>query len=267
MAKSKPATAEGKTSPSPWWKAWPDEMKAEPLTTAQMDHWLAGQRARRVLVIPFGGPLPGGKAGLDLDGDAFDADTDLYGGFPALMETRERLVDWHHDGDPTGVMKGAVLGRIVMDEDPSEDGLWADFWANAGEKRRTLMAQLEAKGVPLYGSSQAITSAVRKSTMAEGGRHIDVWPVIRHTITTSPQNTYATVPSIKAILTGAIEPENSLSVGAIHAAMLDMDGSAPWTPDRAGGVGNVSGNVGDLTPSQKARLEAALDALAKVVLP
>ena len=124
-------------------KVYLEPMKAEALNTSQLDLWLQGKRSRRVLVVPFSGPLPGGKAGLDLDGEYFDEDTDLVGGFPILAKTRERLVDWHHDQDPTGVMKGAILGRVVMDAAPEADGLWADFWVNAGEKRKALIATLE----------------------------------------------------------------------------------------------------------------------------
>ena len=92
------------------------------MASGQLDRWLDGKIPRRILVVPFGGPLPGGKAGLDLDGEYFDAETDLYGRYPQLRATRERFVDWHHDQDPTGVMKGAILGRIVMDADPEDDG-------------------------------------------------------------------------------------------------------------------------------------------------
>ena len=65
---------------------------------------------------------------MDLDGEWFDRDTDIYGQYPALRASRERLVDWHHttfmasrNDDPAGGrMKGAILGHIVMDEDPED---------------------------------------------------------------------------------------------------------------------------------------------------
>ena len=240
-------------------KAFHDPMKAEDLTTSQADEWLAGKRPRGILVIPFGGPLPGGKAGLDLDGEYFDEETDLYGQFPQLRRTRERLVDWHHDGDPTGVMKGAILGRIVLDENPGDDGYWAQFWANAGEKRRYLVAQLEERGVPLYGSSQAEPTTWRK---AKDG-HIEVWPLIRHTITTSPQNTYAVVPPLKALLT--TDYRDALSIDALEAAMLEPDGSNPLrtltlgSGERAGTGGSV------LSAYQEAKLRGALDELERLV--
>lgn len=206
------------------------EVKAEGLTEKELDAWLAGERSRRILVIPFGGPLPGGKAGLDLDGEYFDADTDLYGPFAGLRASRERLVDWHHDDDgvPEGMsrMKGAILGKIVLDEDPSTlttddgdfDGVLADFWANAGERRVQLIRDLQRRKVPLYGSSQAVAKAVRK----DPDGHIALWPLYRHTITTSPQNTYAVVPPLKAVLEAA-STNDDVGLAALKAALVGIE--------------------------------------------
>ena len=194
------------------------ELKAEPMTTTQLDRWLSGKISRRLLMLPFGGPIPakGRPLGVDLDGEWFDATTDLVGPYAALRSSRERVVDWHHDQDPTGRMKGALLGHVVMDDAPEDDGLWADFWANAGEKRRALIGALERGGVPLFGSSQA----VYKKARADG--HIDEWPLIRHTITTSPQNTYAVVPPLKAILAAEDLPLEAIGWAALKAAMLGL---------------------------------------------
>lgn len=215
-------------------KSW--EMKAEPLTTSQLDRWLAGKMPRRHLAIPFGGPIAKADAplGADPEGEWFDADTDLYGPFPWLRQSRERLVDWHHTTfgahggyeDPTGVMKGAILGRIILDAEPSEEeidgetyaGVWADFWANAGEKRRSLVAALERRSAPLFGSSQPVAKAVR----IDPSGHIAVWPVRFHTITTSPINPYAVLPPMKAsILDDPYLAE--LSVGALRAFLTGED--------------------------------------------
>lgn len=242
------------------YKAYRDPMKAEDLDGKQLDLWLAGKRARRVLVVPFGGPLPGGKAGLDLDGEYFDEETDLYGPFPQLRRSRERLVDWHHDQDPTGVMKGAIIGRIVLDENPEGDGYWADFWANAGEKRRTLVAALEERGVPLYGSSQAEPTTWRKAS--DG--HIDVWPLIRHTITTSPQNTFAVVPPLKALLS-ADSYRDALSIPALEAAMLEPDGSNPLRTLTSGSGERVGTGGSVLSTYQEARLRSSLDELERLL--
>lgn len=237
-------------------KTWQTEMKAEPMEAPALDRWLQGLIPRRLLMVPFGGPLPGGKAGLDLDGECFDADTDLYGPFPFLRSNRDRLVDWHHDNDPTLAMKGAILGRVVMDAAPEADGLWADFWANAGEKRRELVAMLERRGVPLFGSSQAIPSAVRK---AADGR-IEVWPVYRHTITTSPQNTLAVVPALKALLTSGL-PSEATSKAALEAAVLGMDEG----PSRSTAPVGSAPIDADLPPDVKAKLDLAIDGLAAYV--
>jgi hypothetical protein len=205
------------------------EVKAEGLTDKQLDSWLAGERSRRIVVVPFYGPLPGGKAGLDLDGEYFDADTDLYGPFPGLRSTHERMVDWHHDDDgvPADLarMKGAILGKIVLDAEPSTlhtdegdfDGVLADFWANAGERRVQLIAALQRRKVPLFGSSQAVAKAVRK----DPDGHIALWPLYRHTITTSPQNTYAVVPPLKAVLASDLSFDD-VGVAALRAALVGI---------------------------------------------
>jgi hypothetical protein len=195
------------------------ELKAEPMDTPQLDRWLSGKIPRRILVLPFGGPIPkaGAPRGVDLDGEWFDAETDLIDGHKALMDSRERVVDWHHRQDPTGLMKGAILGHVLMDATPEDEGIWADFWANAGEKRRELIARLERGGVPLYGSSEA---AYKK---ASDTGHIDVWPMIRHTITTTPQNTYAVLPPLKAFLTAPTIDE--LPAEALKALLVGLDAS------------------------------------------
>lgn len=240
----------------PSMKAWQQEMKAEPLEGSALDSWLAGKIPRRLLMVPFGGPLPGGKAGLDLDGEYFDADSDLFGPYPTLRSSRDRLVDWHHDNDPTQVMKGAILGRVTMDAAPEADGLWADFWVNAGEKRKALIASLERRGVALYGSSQAIPAAVRKA----GDGHIEVWPVIRHTITTSPQNTLAIVPALKALLTSGL-PSEATSKAALEAAVLGMDEG----PSRSAAPVGSDTIDADLTPEVKAKLDLVVSELTAYV--
>lgn len=239
-------------------KGWA-ELKAEPLDTPNLDRWLAGRISRRVLVVPFGGPLPtpANAKGMDIDGEWFDAGTDLVGPFPVLGRTRDRVVDWHHDADPTGVMKGATLGHVVMDSEPSSvtmdgsdyEGVWADFWANAGERRRSLVARLERQGATLYGSSAAVPGAARK---ASTGR-IEVWPLIRHTISTSPQNTHAIVPPVKALLDMALD---GITLGALKSLLLGMDlGTAE-------GLG--TGTAG-LTDAQARALGIALDELSAYV--
>ncbi len=184
------------------------ELKAEPMDTGRLDRWLSGKISRRILVAPFYGPADPTKfgwaddgKGRDLDGEYFHPETDFYGAYPSLRGSRDRLVDWHHttfatNKDPMGSMKGAILGHVVLDEDPESDGLWADFWANAGEKRRRLVAALEKRSVPMFSSTQPVKAGIVRG---EAGR-IDVWPIRFNTISTSPQNTYAVMPALKAAL-------------------------------------------------------------------
>jgi hypothetical protein len=267
-------------------------LKAEPMDSGHLDAWLSGRTPRRILSVPFGGPVPSpwSKAGVDVDGEWFDEATDLTGGFPALERTRDRLVDWHHDQDPTGVMKGAILGKMILDQQPSSvevDGItalgyWGDFWANAGERRRTLVAQLERQGHALYGSSEAIAGAWKKAATG----HIDVWPLIRQTVSTSPQNTFALLPALKAVLSG---PEAAdLSVGGLQALLLGIDVSDPDLRDllaqgNPAGLPSVSGDAAkagrvissanathllgsrDLTARAREALAAALDELDAVL--
>jgi hypothetical protein len=244
------------------------EMKAEPMTSGQLDRWLSGKMPRRILVLPYGGPIPrkGAPLGVDIDDEWFDDATDTVDGHAALRASRTRLVDFHHDLDPTGVMKGAILGHVDIDDDASTAevdgteylGRWGDFWANAGEKRRQLVAMLERRGVALYGSSQA---AYKKATLG----HIDTWPLIRHTITTSPQNTHAVVPSLKALLTAPTLDE--IPAEALKALLVGLDAqtadllltSSSWTGDGSGKAGRV------LSMKTITELRAAIDALEALV--
>ncbi len=252
------------------------ELKAEPMETSRLDRWLAGKISRRILVAPFYGAIPGpdGK-GRDLDGEYFHPEddlgpaTDFYGEFPSLRSTRERLVDWHHTTfmgnarkDPMGKMKGAILGHLVLDQDPETDGLWADFWANAGEQRRNLVAMLERRGAQLFGSSQPIQGAVVKGDL---GR-IDVWPIRYHTITTSPQNTAALVPALKAAFGTPMFDE--IPADAVKAFMTGLDPDASEllasSPDQAVSASDPAGETAVkagkvLATSKEQRLRDAFD--------
>ena len=204
------------------------EWKAEPMSTNQLDRWLKGLMPRRTLVLPYGGPIPmeGAPYGVDIDYEWFDERTDTVAGHAALKATNRRLVDWHHDdigvpGD-LAIMKGFVLGHVDIDDEAetvSIDGIdytgrWANFWADAGEKRRALVAYLERRNIPMYNSTQA---AYKKAT----GGHIDVWPLIRNTVTTSPQNTTAVMPSLKALLTAPTLDE--MPADALKALLVGLD--------------------------------------------
>ncbi len=245
------------------------EMKAEPMTTSQLDRWLGGQIPRRLLAVPFGGPIPSPKSslGVDIDGEWFSSRTDLFDGHSALLGTRERLVDWHHvtswgpGKDPVGNrMKGAVLGRIVMDQRPESDGLWVDFWANTGEQRLALVKALEERGTQLYGSSFA---AYKKADPHTG--EILVWPMTWETISSSPQNTYAVMPSLKAMLADPILAD--MPEAAVKALLVGLDNlGAELLPGWPFGVGDAAVKAGRvLSAKNETALRTALKELSDVL--
>ena len=118
-------------------------MKAEPLRDREIADWIAGKRARRLLAIPFYGDLPSADGkGRDLDGEYFDARTDIK---PDWFT--ERPLDWHHSKDPTGLMNGVLLGKatnLAMES----DGWWVDTWMQAGERRLKLVGLLVGLSKP-----------------------------------------------------------------------------------------------------------------------
>jgi hypothetical protein len=180
------------------------EVKAQPMDDPEERAWFDGRTPRRVLAIPFGGPIPSPKSsrGVDLDGEFFDERTDIYGPYPGLRQSRERLVDFMHSykspgpgyGDYTGMMTGHLLGKSILDPDPDEDGWWADIWFEQGNRRVALIEALAKRGARLYGSSQPIGKA-----RVERDGHIAVWPHWLQTIATTPQNTYSVIRP-KAVL-------------------------------------------------------------------
>ncbi len=208
------------------------ELKAEPMDTGRLDRWLAGKISRRILVAPFYGPIAPERFGYadtkgrDLDGEYFHPDTDFYGPYPSLRGSRNRLTDWHHvtfagSRDPAdNTMKGAILGHIVLDEDAEGDGLWADFWANAGEKRRRLVAALEKRSVPMFASTQPVKAGIIRGDAGA----IDVWPIRFNTISTSPQNTYAVMPALKAAIDSPSFDE--IPADAVKAFLTGLDSAS-----------------------------------------
>lgn len=167
--------------------------KAAPLEPDDMDAWFAGKIPRRLLAIPFSGPIvhPRSAKGIDMDGEFFDERTDIK---PDWFS--ERPVDWHHSLDPSGKLNGALIAKarnLTMDE----DGWWVDLWLNAGEQRLGLIRKLAEKGAELYGSSYAYPNLIKRN--AKTG-HIDVWPYMMQTLSTSPQNTNSIHRPAKAVL-------------------------------------------------------------------
>lgn len=183
-------------------------LKAEALDGDGLADWFAGKRPRRLLAIPFGGPLDSphnGRSGqpgrgMDLDREFFSPRTDIKADW---LETRD--VDWHHGRDP--LMGRAKLGKAdrlgtadgTLGE-PDEYGWWVDQWFAHGEKRVELVKRLQARGAELYGSSESIAGMTRKAATGE----ILAWPYWRQTLTTSPQNRLSVLRPLKAALMDAL---------------------------------------------------------------
>lgn len=199
-------------------------VKAALMDLDETQAWLEGRVPRRILSIPFGGPIPSAKSsrGVDLDGDWFSENTDIYGSYDVLRKDRERLVDFQHSfappgpgfGDPTGKMAGVILGKAILDEEPEEDGWWANLWLKAGERRVKLIGDLVRMGAQLFGSSQAMPKEIKADpTTGE----ILCWPMVMQTLSTAPQNTYSVLRPAKAMLDEApVSP-------AIKALLADIE--------------------------------------------
>lgn len=241
-------------------------VKAQPLDLDELKAWFEGKIPRRILSIPFGGPIPAKAAprGTDLDGEWFSERTDIYGPYSELRATRERPADFHHSavppgqgyGDPTGMMIGSFIGKSILDPDPDEDGWWSDFWFKAGEKRVRLIEQLAAKGAQLFGSSQPIGPVKKNPATGE----IEVWPHFIQTISPSPQNTLS-VHRAKAML-DYVDAETS---GPMRELVTELDAlSANLDPTSERGEGAAkAGRV--LSAASIAAIERALGELAELV--
>ena len=229
-------------------------LKAKALDPDEEAAWFAGRVPRRLLAIPFGGPIPSPKSalGVDLDGEFFSERTDIYGDVKYLRENRERLVDWHHSahppspkhGDPTGMMTGAIIGKSILDPDPDEDGWWVDLWLKLGDKRVALIQRLAQRGAQLFGSSQPLKAKVDRDT-----GEIVMWAHMLQTLSTSPQNTYSVLRPAKAMLEEADEAglEVPRQMATLLEEMRDLDADLRRT-SLAGDDGAKAGRV--LTPDE-----------------
>ncbi len=186
-------------------------IKAQVLDPEEHEAWFAGRIPRRLLAIPWGGPISNGKApqGVDLDGEYFSARTDIYGSIAGLRKTRERLLDWHHGTDD--LMRREVIGKTILDPDPDEDGWWVDAWLDTGKKHLAMVRRLVERGAQLFGSSEA----AYKKTAPDG--EILEWPMILETLTTSPTNTLSVMrPHKAADLNDSVDP-------ALRRVLVDLE--------------------------------------------
>lgn len=222
--------------------------------------WFAGKVPRRILSIPFGGPIPSSlhPRGVDLDGDTFTERTDIFGPHRALRQTRERLVDWSHAaqppgpnyGDPSGMMTGHVFGKSILDPDPDEDGWWSDLWFEMGNKRVALIESLKRRGATLFGSSQPYGRTAKSQT-----GEITLWPHLFQTLTTAPQNTHAVLRPKAALDMLSAEPDRFWS--DIEVALRSLGSSLRESSDRRALIEAKAGRV--LSASNEADLKTALD--------
>lgn len=237
-------------------------LKAQTLDPDEEQAWWDGRVPRRLLAIPFGGPIPSPKSakGVDLDDQWFSERTDIFGNYRALRQNRERLVDFHHSaqppnpryGDDTGLMKGHILGKSILDPDPDEDGWWVDLWWERGNKRVAMVKRLAERGAQLFGSSQPIGKA---AWTPEG--EITLWPFWMETISPTPQNTLSIIRPKAALDAVAGNPFWS----DIESALRDLGTDLRLTS--LGDDGAKAGRV--LSAVNVADLEAAIEAADKVL--
>jgi hypothetical protein len=156
--------------------------------------------AFRLLAFPFSGPIPSPAwpRGVDLDRETFSERTDIKADW-----FKERVTDWHHGADQT--FRRTVLGKAVdlgrfdgASSEPDEEGWWVTVWLDHGQKRLNLIKKLADQGAAIYGSSESVPNMVKKSSSGE----ILVWPYLRQTLSTSPQNTHSVLRPLKAVLDG-----------------------------------------------------------------
>lgn len=180
-----------------------DFLKAEQTGTAK---W-------RVLAIPFGGPLKGGK---DLDGEYFSPRTD-----PKADWFKEHPVLFHHGQDQTiGDEDVGVEGELTKES----DGWWAPLWLDRSNR---YFAQLDAliRAGKMYGSSGSMAHLVRKAHDGE----ILVWPHVEQTLTPTPANIFARLTASKALdhfTTAGIELDP-----AMRGVLTELDSAPDLEPD------------------------------------
>jgi hypothetical protein len=178
-------------------------LKAEQLGTAK---W-------RVLAIPFGGPLKGGK---DLDGEYFSPRTD-----PKPTWFKERPTLFHHGLDATiGDEDVGIEGEITKEQ----DGWWAPLWL---DRQSRYFAQLDAliRAGKMFGSSGSMAHLVRKAADGE----ILVWPHVEQTLTLTPSNIFSRIAASKALddfTTAGIELDP-----AMRDVLTELDSPSDLGPD------------------------------------
>lgn len=236
----------------------------------------------RLLAFPFDGPIahPAFPRGVDLDGETFTERTDIKAAW-----LPERPTDWHHGGDVT--MGRTVIGKainLVMDD----EGWWVDVWLKHGERRLDLIRRLAQQAADtgkatIFGSSEPMPALVARGPWMQGGkalvdpglspnhplrkglaREITVWPYMRQTLSTSPQNTLSVIRPLKAqmddLVSSGVTPSAAFW-SDIEDAMRDLSTELQEGPRSP--LDRKAGRV--LNASNEADLRAALAALEEAM--
>jgi len=190
----------------------------------------------RVLAIPFGGPLKGGK---DLDGEYFSPRTDVKANW-----FREHPVLFQHGKDS---LIGDEDVGIEDDLTKGDDGWWANLWLDRQGRYFKKLTELISAG-KAFGSSGSMPHLVRKAADGE----ILVWPHVEQTITLVPINIFSRITAAKAL--GDFNTAGIALEPAMRAALSESD-TSDLGPDLPQG--------GD-DPAM-ARLAATLDQLDAVM--
>ena len=180
--------------------------KAEPIKAEQL-----GTAKWKVLAIPFGGPLKGGK---DLDGEFFSPRTD-----PKPHWFKERPVLFHHGKAELG---DEDIG-IEDDLEKGPDGWWARVWL---DRQNRYFAKLDAmiRAGKMYGSSGSISHLVKRALDGE----LLVWPHVEQTLTLTPSNIFSRIEASKAVddFTAA-----GIEVPDMESLLTELDSTADLDPD------------------------------------
>ena len=180
-----------------------DPLKAEQLGTAK---W-------RVLAIPFGGPLKGGK---DLDHEYFSPRTDPKAGW-----FKEHPVLFHHGQDEElGDADVGIEDEIVK----GTEGWWANLWLDRSNRYFAQLNAMIAAG-KMFGSSGSMAHLVRKANDGE----ILVWPHVEQTLTPTPANVFSRITASKALddfTTAGIELDP-----AMRDVLTELDSMSDLEPD------------------------------------
>ncbi len=129
------------------------------------------------ILVPFGGPFPGGPDGVDRHGDFFDRNTNFS--VVGLPDTPRPVVYLHGKDDDTA----EALGSAVSYRDADEGRWYRVILDKANRRFQHVMDSLKAGN--LQGSSQAIYSFIRGDEQ-ENGFHITQWPLVELTLIDVP---------------------------------------------------------------------------------